>query len=130
MSSTGSTTPSTASTGTPGTTRTRRLVLASWLMLPLAVLTFAAAYVTGEAMMRSLDVAEGELLWSAGPAGWAAAVVVMVLMVAPLLAGAAFAWLARHRGDSRATAPLVVHGVLAVWLVGSQLFQAVVSAFV
>ena len=123
-------TTSTTPTSTTGSTRTRRLVLASWSMLPLAVLTFAAAYVTGEAMMRSLDVAEGELLWSAGPAGWAAAVVVMILMVSPLLTGAGLAWLARRRGDSRATVPLVVHGVLAVWLVGSQLFQAVVSAFV
>jgi hypothetical protein len=123
-------TTGTTTTRTTRSTRTRRLVLASWLMLPLALLTFAAAYVTGEAMMRSLDVAEGELLWSAGPAGWAAAVLVMTLMVLPLLAGAGLAWAARRQGDPRATAPLVVHGVLAVWLVGTQLFQAVVSAFV
>lgn len=124
------TTNTTNSTSTTGSTRTRRLVLASWLMLPLAVLTFAAAYVTGESMMASLDVGEGELLWSAGPAGWAAATVVLLLMVLPLLVGAGLAWLARRDGEPRALAPLVVHGVLALWLVGSQLFQAVVSAFV
>jgi hypothetical protein len=109
-------------------TRTRGPVFWSWMMLPATVVTFVAAYFVGTLMTGALDLAEGEMLSSAGLLGWTTAVLVMLLMVFPLVVGVVLARLAVRRGEgSRAVAPLVVNAVLLGYLVLSQVIQLVAS---
>ena len=63
--------------------------------------------------MALLDVAEGELLTSAGPAGWAAMLVVTAVMATPLAIGTLLGGRAtKAGGDGSAAAARIVNAVL------------------
>jgi len=101
-----------------------RLVRWSWAMLPLLVVSLALAYGGGTLLMRALDVPEGELLTTAGLAGWLAALLVLAVSVAPLVAGVLLARRAVQQGAGRAgLVPLFVNGLLLAWLLLSAFLQ-------
>jgi hypothetical protein len=56
-------------------------------MLPAFVLSTVAATVLGYTAMAWLDVPDGELLMTAGIKGWAAALLVLAVLLSPLLVG-------------------------------------------
>lgn len=108
--------------------RRDQLTRRAWGVVVFLPVSYLAAYAVGTGLMALLDVAEGELLVSAGPGGWAAALTVLTLMVAPAAAGVVLARRARRAGGGRAaSAALVVNAVLLAWLTFSSLSQLVLG---
>jgi hypothetical protein len=97
----------------------------AWIMLALAAVSTVAATVLGYVFMAMLDVADGELLTSAGPAGWAAMLVVTAVLATPLAIGTVLGGRAvKAGGGGSAAAARIVHAVLLAFV----LVTAVVAA--
>lgn len=108
--------------------RRDRLTRRAWVVVVFLPVLYLAAYAVGTGLMALLDVAEGELLISAGPVGWVAALAVLTLMVAPAVVGVVLARRARRAGGGRAArAALVVNAVLLAWLTFSSLAQLMLA---
>lgn len=85
----------------------------SWAMIPATALGVLAAVLLGNALMAATGTAEGELLTSAGLAGWCASFAVTLTMLAAPLAGVLLGLLARRKGGTSATAPMLVNAAIA-----------------
>ena len=91
----------------------RRLTMWAWIMLALAAVSTVVAGVLGYVFMAMLDVADGELLTSAGLAGWAAMLVVTAVMATPLAIGTVLGGRAvKAGGGGSAAAARIVNAVL------------------
>ena len=101
--------------------RSHTLTLWSLAMIPATVISVVAAVLLGNVIMTATGTPEGELLISAGFAGWLAWIAVTLIMLSAPLMGVLLGLLARRRpdGDSKATIALVVNAAIAVALAGS-----------
>jgi hypothetical protein len=89
-------------------------------MIPATAIGVVAAVLLGNALMTATGTPEGELLISAGFAGWLAWIAVTLIMLSAPLVGVLLGLLARRPdGDSRATMALVINAAIAVALAGS-----------
>ncbi|MGF1663132.1 MAG: hypothetical protein ACFCVG_11825 [Kineosporiaceae bacterium] len=95
-------------------------------MVPSLVASYVIAYLLGVLLTILLDVPEGELLSTAGVRGRLAAVLVLVVMVIPPVAGVVLAARAL-RGGAPARAPLAVNGVLLLYLLVVSITQLAVG---
>jgi len=100
--------------------RSHTLTLWSLAMIPATAISVVAAVLLGNALMNATGTPEGELLISAGFAGWLAWIAVTLTMLSAPLMGVLLGLLARRPdGDSRATMALVINAAIAVALAGS-----------
>jgi hypothetical protein len=90
-------------------------------MIPATAISVVAAVLLGNVLMTATGTPEGELLISAGFAGWLAWIAVTLIMLSAPSMGVLLGLLARRRpdGDSRATMALVVNAAIAVALAGA-----------
>jgi hypothetical protein len=100
----------------------------AWIMLALAVASTLAAAVLGYAFMALLDVAEGDLLPSAGPAGWAALLVVLAVQATPLAIGTVLGGRATNAGGGGSAAAACIVNALLLFLVMFTVVAAVLGA--
>jgi hypothetical protein len=95
----------------------RRLAIASLLMVPALAVSYVAAYVVGVAVQGAFGLAEDELLKEAGAGGVIAGFGVMLLAVAPQIAGVVLGVKARRLGERRlGTAGVVANAAIAAYL--------------
>ena len=96
----------------------RKLTMWSWIMLAVAVASTIVAAVLGYAFMALLDVAEGDVLTSAGLAGWAAMLVVLAVQATPLAIGTLLGGRAtKAGGGGSAAAACIVNALLLAFVV-------------
>jgi len=105
----------------------RRLTMWAWIMLAVAAASTVVAAVLGYVFMALLDVAEGELLTSAGPAGWAAMFVVTALMAVPLAIGTVLGGRAVKAGGGGSAAAARIVNALSLLFVLFAAFAAAVQ---
>ena len=102
----------------------RKLTMWAWIMLAAAVASTIVAAVLGYVFMALLDVAEGDLLTSAGLAGWAAMLVVLAVQATPLVIGTVLGGRAmKAGGGGSAAAACIVNALLLLYV----LFTAAVA---
>jgi hypothetical protein len=106
--------------------RARTLTMWAWIMLAIAAVSTVVAGVLGYVFMALLDVAEGELLTSAGLAGWAAMLVVTAVMAAPLLIGSLLGGRAMKSGGGGSAAAACIANALLLLFVLFTFFAAAV----
>lgn len=95
----------------------RSLAIASLLMVPALVVSYVAAYFVGVAVQGAFGLAENELLKEAGAGGVIAGFGVMLLAVAPQIAGVVLGVKARRLGERRlGTAGVVANAAIAAYL--------------
>ena len=107
--------------------RAQRLTMWAWIMLALAAVSTVVAGVLGYAFMALLDVAEGELLPSAGLAGWAAMLVVTAVMATPLVIGTLLGGRATKAGGGGSSAAACIVNALLLLFVLFTFFAAAVQ---
>jgi hypothetical protein len=115
-----------------GNGRASRLTRWAWLMVPSLLASYVLANLLGTLMLGVLDVPEGALLGTAGVLGGLAAVLVLVITVAPPAAGVMLARAARRvsaggRTGGSAGVALAVNGALLLWLLVTQSAQLVIG---
>lgn len=95
----------------------RRSAIASLLMVPALVVSYVAAYFVGVAVQGAFGLAENELLKEAGAGGVIAGFGVMLVAVAPQIAGVVLGVKARRLGERRlGTAGVVANAAIAAYL--------------
>lgn len=95
----------------------RRLAIASLLMVPALLVSFAVAFFAGTALQDAFGLAEDESLREAGAWGVVAGVVLIALIVFPQVVGIIFGVRARRLGERRrATVGIVVNAAIAAYL--------------
>lgn len=105
-------------TASPGTR------LATWSLVCAAAFVpmYLVTYGIGALLGAALDVAEGQKLTTAGAAGWAVGLVLVLLLPAPQAVGL---WLGvrgrRTGGGGRATAGIVANAAIGGFLLASGL---------
>lgn len=104
--------------------------LATWSLVCAAAVVpmYLVAYAVGTLLGAVLDVPEGDKLTTAGAAGWAAGLVLVVLLPAPQAVGL---WLGvrarRCGGGRRATAGIVANALVGAYLLASSLLGLLAS---
>ena len=97
--------------------KARALTMWAWIMLPVALVAMLVAGVLGYLFMALLDVAEGDMLTSAGALGWGAMFVVVAVMAAPLVAGTLLGGRAMKLGGGGTAAAACVVNALGLLFV-------------
>ena len=93
--------------------------LATWSLVCAAAVVpmYLVGYAIGTLLGAALDVPEGDLLTTAGAAGWAGAIALVLILPAPQAAGL---WLGvrarRAAGGGRATAGIVANLAIGGYL--------------
>ena len=96
----------------------RRAGLASLLMVPAIAVSFTIAEFAGSALQSALGLGANESLTTAGALGVAAALLLMLLLVAPQAFGIVLGSKARRLGERRiGTAGLILNSVIAALVV-------------
>jgi hypothetical protein len=104
----------------------RRLAISSLLMVPALLISYAAAYFVGVALLNALGLDEGDMLTEAGAWGLIAAVFVTVLLVVPQIVGITLGVKARRLGERRlGTAGVIANGAVAAFLLLTSVAQLV-----
>jgi hypothetical protein len=102
------------------------LAISSLLMVPTLLISYAAAYFVGVALLNALGLAEGDMLTEAGAWGLIAAVFVTVLLVVPQIVGITLGVKARRLGERRlGTAGVIANGAVAAFLLLTSVAQLV-----
>jgi MFS family permease len=100
-------------------------------MVALIPVSFVVAYLIGTLFMSLLDVAEGDLLPTAGAAGWLAALVVLGVLLSAPTAGVLLARRGLRLGGGRAAmAALVVNALALAWLALPSVVQLLIQLLV
>ncbi|MFM7694025.1 MAG: hypothetical protein ACKO7U_06955 [Actinomycetota bacterium] len=98
--------------------------LATWSLVCAAAVVpmYLVAYGIGALLMATLDVAEGDSLTTAGPAGWVAGLALVVLLPAPQAVGLRLGVRARRTGGrGRAIAGIIANAAIGGFLLASGL---------
>jgi hypothetical protein len=104
--------------------RAKVFTVASWVMLPMLIVSFGVGYAIGVMLMGALGVHEGQVLAHAGALGWLAAALVLLIGVAPVAAGVYLGRRAMREGaGGPAKAALIVNGIVLTYLVVVQVLQ-------
>ena len=94
--------------------RAAALTRLSLVMIPATAVSSLIALVVGTTLMHATGTPEGQLLTSSGVGGWLSWALVIVIMISAPLSGVVLALLARRvGGERRTTLAFVVNGVLA-----------------
>ena len=89
-------------------------------MIPGTAVSLLLGFAVGTALMHATGTPEGQLLTSAGAAGWLSWFVVLLVMVSAPSAGLILALAARRTGGTaRTSLALTINAVLVVYFVVS-----------
>jgi hypothetical protein len=106
--------------------RATRLTRWAWVMLPMLVVSLGVGYGVGTSCLSVLGLQEGQLLMQAGPWGWSAALLVVMIVVLPSVAGVVLGRRAIREGAGRsAVGALVMNAVLLTYLILVQILQLI-----
>ena len=123
-----------AGAGTPGrgsaepSQRAKMLALWSWLMLPGLIVSMSVGFGVGVILMGVMGGHEGELLASGGVWGRLAALLTLLIGVAPTVVGVLLGRKAVRAGAGGfGLAALIVNAVVLVYLVLVQVLQQIMA---
>lgn len=101
----------------PSTAPGRRDAIVALVCVAAVVPTYLVGWAVGTALGSLLDVSEGDLLTTAGPVGWVAAIGLILLLVAPQAVGLRFGLRARRAGAGGiATAGVAANAIIGAYV--------------